>query len=462
MTNTDGRLSSVLAKIDSRREQTLGGLMELLRIPSVSTKPEHAADMTRCANWLADRLRAANLKADVRPTGGHPIVLAKNEHQPDRPTVLFYGHYDVQPPEPLDKWITPPFEPTVRNGAVYARGAVDDKGQVWANVAAIETWQESGGLPVNLTMLIEGEEEIGSENLERFVAAHREELAADIVLVCDTGQFARGAPAITYGLRGLVYTEIFLTGPDHDLHSGMYGGAVPNPANVLCELLATLHKPDASVNIPGFYDDVRPLSAEEREAWKKLPFDENQFLKDLSLPGTSGESGYSTLERRWARPTCDINGLTSGYQGHGAKTIIPSVASAKVSMRLVPDQDPLKIVTAYERTLRDRCPANVKIEFARHGLAGPVLVRREGQAMRLAAESVEVGFGKAPTLIREGGSIPVVALFKKELKIDTLLVGFGLPDDRVHSPNEKFDLDALHEGTRTAAALYSKLAELRG
>jgi len=462
MTNTDGRLSSVLAKIDSRREQTLRGLMELLRIPSVSTKPEHSADMTRCANWLADRLRAADLKAEVRPTGGHPIVLAKNEHGAGRPTVLFYGHYDVQPPEPLDKWITPPFEPTVRNGAVYARGAVDDKGQVWANVEAITVWQESGGLPVNLTMLIEGEEEIGSENLERFVAANREELAADIVLVCDTGQFARGVPAITYGLRGLVYTEIFLTGPDHDLHSGMYGGAVPNPANVLCELLATLHKPDGSINIPGFYDDVRPLSAEERSAWKKLPFDETQFLKELRLTSTSGESGYSTLERRWARPTCDINGLTGGYQGHGAKTIIPSVASAKVSMRLVPDQDPLKIVTAYERALRDRCPANVKIEFARHGLAGPVLVPREGQAMRLAAESVEVGFGKSPTLIREGGSIPVVALFKKELKIDTLLVGFGLPDDRVHSPNEKFDLDALHQGTRTAAALYSKLAELSG
>jgi acetylornithine deacetylase/succinyl-diaminopimelate desuccinylase-like protein len=461
MTNTNDGLKSVLAKIDARREQILSGLLELLRIPSVSTKPEHSADMERCANWLADRLRAAKLKADVRPTGGHPIVLAKNEHRPDRPTVLFYGHYDVQPPEPLDKWTTPPFEPTVREGAVYARGAVDDKGQVWANVVAITTWQESGGMPVNLVMLIEGEEEIGSEHLERFVATHREELAADIVLVCDTGQFARGVPAITYGLRGLVYTEVFLTGPDHDLHSGIYGGAVPNPANILCELLATLHKPDGSVNIPGFYDDVRPLSAEERAAWKKLPFDETEFLKELRLSGTNGEAGYSTLERRWARPTCDINGLTSGYQGHGAKTIIPSIASAKVSMRLVPDQDPLKIVTAYERALRDRCPANVKIEFARHGLAGPVLVPREGQAMQLAAESVEIGFGKAPTLIREGGSIPVVALFKKELKIDTLLVGFGLPDDRVHSPNEKFDLDALHQGTRTAAALYSKLAELK-
>jgi acetylornithine deacetylase/succinyl-diaminopimelate desuccinylase-like protein len=460
MSDHHEKLETILRTIETRRDRTLGGLIEFLKIPSVSTKPDHAPQMLRCANWLVDRLRLAKLKAEVRPTGGHPIVLAKNDHQPGRPTVLFYGHYDVQPPEPLDKWTSPPFEPAVRNGAVYARGAVDDKGQVWANIEAVAVWQEAGGLPVNLTMLIEGEEEIGSENLERFVAANRAELKADIVLVCDTGQFARGVPAITYGLRGLVYTEVFLTGPDHDLHSGMYGGAVPNPANVLCELLATLHNPDGTVNIPGFYDDVRPLAEEERAAWKKLPFDEKEMLKQLALSSTSGEAGYSTLERRWARPTCDINGLTSGYQGPGAKTIIPSVASAKVSMRLVPNQDPLKIVTAYEKALRDRCPKNVKIEFARHGLAGPVLVPREGQAMQLAAESVAIGFGKAPTLIREGGSIPVVALFKKELNIDTLLVGFGLPDDRVHSPNEKFDLDALYRGTRTAATIYQKLAGL--
>jgi acetylornithine deacetylase/succinyl-diaminopimelate desuccinylase-like protein len=456
------KLETVLRSIDSRREQTLAGLMEFLRIPSVSTKPDHAPQMVRCANWLTEQLRAAKLTAQVRSTGGHPIVLAKNEHKPGRPTVLFYGHYDVQPPEPLEKWTTAAFEPTVRNGAVYARGAVDDKGQVWANVEAVAVWQEHGGLPVNITMLIEGEEEIGSENLERFVAENRGELAADIVLVCDTGQFARGVPAITYGLRGLVYTEVFLTGPDHDLHSGMYGGAVPNPANVLCELLATLHNPDGTVNIPGFYDDVLPLSEVERKAWKKLPFDEKEMLQHLGLSSVSGEASYSTLERRWARPTCDINGLTSGYQGHGAKTIIPSVASAKVSMRLVPNQDPLKIVTAYEKALRDRCPKNVKIEFQRHGLAGPVLVPHEGRAMQLAAESVKIGFGTAPTLIREGGSIPVVALFKTELNLDTLLVGFGLPDDRVHSPNEKFDLDALHCGTRTAAALYQKLAGLGG
>jgi acetylornithine deacetylase/succinyl-diaminopimelate desuccinylase-like protein len=454
-------LDEVLRSIDQSRDASLAGLLDFLRIPSVSTKPEHVPDMRRCANWLADQLRGCGLSVEVRPTKGHPVVLAKNAHHPGRPTVLFYGHYDVQPPEPLAQWVTPPFEPAVRNGAVYARGAVDDKGQVWANVQAIAAWKMvAGDVPVNLNLLIEGEEEIGSENLEKFVRENKADLKADIALICDTGQFARGKPAITYGLRGLVYCEIFITGPDHDLHSGMYGGSVPNPANVLCELLATLHNADGSVNIPGFYEDVRPLSADERDAWQQLGFDEHEFLREIAVTAGSGEAGYTTLERQWARPTCDINGLTSGYQGHGAKTIIPSTASAKVSMRLVPDQDPLKIVAAFENTLRERAPKNVKIEFARHGLAGPVLVPRESPGMRLAAEAVKIGFGVAPTLIRGGGSIPVVALLKKELTLDSLLVGFGLPDDRVHSPNEKFDLDALYHGTRTAAALYAKLAAL--
>ena len=450
----------VLRTIDSRRDASVSALKQFLSIPSVSTKPEHAGDMKRCAEWLAGQLNSSGLKAEVRQTGGHPVVLAKNEHKPGRPTVLLYGHYDVQPPEPLEKWVSKPFEPTVRDGAIYARGAADDKGQVWAHAQAIAAWQRHGGLPINLTLLIEGEEEIGSDNLERFVKENRDELKADIAVISDTNQFARGVPAITYGLRGLVYCEVFLTGADHDTHSGLYGGAIPNPANALVELLATLHDRDGRVNIPGFYDDVKPLAAEERDAWRKLPFDEAKWLASLKLEQSFGEAGFTTLERRWARPTCDINGLTSGYQGHGAKTIIPSTASAKVSMRLVPDQDPLKIVTRFEQAMRDRCPRTVKIEFARHGLAGPVLVSREGRAMQLAAEALKEGFGATPTLIREGGSIPVVALIKSTLGIDTLLIGFGLPDDRVHSPNEKFDLDALHKGTRTAAVLYGKLADL--
>jgi acetylornithine deacetylase/succinyl-diaminopimelate desuccinylase-like protein len=461
-------IDRVLKTIDSRRTQSLDGLRALLRIPSVSTKPEHAPDMQRCAQSLAGTLGQAGLHASVQPTGGgkgHPIVFARNDHKPGRPTVLFYGHYDVQPPEPLDLWTTPPFEPTVRDDgtghqAVYARGAADDKGQVWCHVEAVRAWQEAGGLPVNLVMLVEGEEEIGSDHLTEFVKTRKDELRADVAVISDTNQFARGVPAITYGLRGLVYCEVFITAVSHDLHSGMFGGSVPNPANVLCEVLGTLHLPDGRVNIDGFYDDVRLLDPAERSAWAKLPFDEEKAKQELKLKETFGEKGYSTLERRWARPTCDINGLTSGYQGHGAKTIVPAKASAKVSMRLVPDQNPVKVVESFERAMRQRCPKSVTVEFARHGLAGPVIVERNSPAMRLATEALEAGFGKRPTLMREGGSIPVVALIKQVLGIDTLLVGFGLPDDRVHSPNEKFDLDALHNGTRTAAVLYEKLSRL--
>src|SRR5689334_9660495 len=308
-------LSNVLQSIDSRRQQSISDLKEFLRIPSVSTKPEHKPDMRKCAEWLAAKLRAAKLDAQIRQTPGHPIVLAKNQHRPGRPTILFYGHYDVQPPEPLEKWVTPPFEPSIRKteagtDAVYARGAVDDKGQVWAHVEAITQWQSKAELPVNLTMLIEGEEEIGSDNLSDFITAQRDELKADIAVISDTGQFARGVPAITYGLRGLVYSEVFITGPSHDLHSGMYGGSVPNPANILCQLLATLHDKNGRVNIPGFYDDVIPLSPAERAEWAALPFEEKQFFDELKIPAGNGEQGYTTLERRWGRPTCDINGLT--------------------------------------------------------------------------------------------------------------------------------------------------------
>jgi len=455
-------LDQVLAHIDATRDESLRGLMELLCIPSVSTKPEHAADCRRCAEWLAGMLRQGGVTATVEPTGGHPIVLARTAAKPGRPTVLVYGHYDVQPTEPDDLWTTPPFEPAIREGALYARGAADDKGQVWAHVRAAAAWnQVAGDAPVNLIFLIEGEEEIGSEHLATFVRARREELKADIAVISDTNQFARGLPAITYGLRGLVYMEVLITGPSHDLHSGLYGGAVPNPANVLAELLATLHDAQGRVNLPAFYDDVLALTPEERTMWAGLPFSDAEFARDLGLPFLTGEAGYSTIERKWARPTCDINGLTAGYQGHGAKTVIGAKASAKVSMRLVPDQDPAKIADAFEQALRDRCPKNVKIEFARHGLSAPVLVPIDSPATRLAAAATEIGFGRAPIFMREGGSIPVVGLFKSTLAIDTLLVGFGLPDDRVHSPNEKFDLDALHAGTRTAAALYEELAKLR-
>jgi acetylornithine deacetylase/succinyl-diaminopimelate desuccinylase-like protein len=463
-------VDQVLRAIDSSHDQSIAGLKDFLRIPSVSTKPEHKPDMERCAAWLVDQLRSAGLRADVAPTAGHPCVLAKNDHKPGRPTVLLYGHYDVQPPEPLNEWIAPPFEPGIRKtsagtDAIYARGAVDDKGQVWCHVQAIKAWQQqngSGGLPINLTFIIEGEEEIGSSHLDEFVHRHKAELKADIALVSDTDQFDRGVPAITYGLRGLLYMEVILTGPGHDLHSGMFGGAVPNAANALCELLSTLHDPATRrVNIPGFYDDVDELAPREREEFTRLPFNEQAFKDELKLSQLIGESGFTTLERRWARPTCDINGLTSGYQGPGAKTVIPARASAKISMRLVPHQDPAKIEAAFKRALTERCPEGCSIEFLSHGGSPALLVPFTGRPMQLAAAAIERGFnGKKPVFMREGGSIPILGLLKNELGLDTLLVGFGLPDDRVHSPNEKFDLDCLFAGTRTAACLYDELSRL--
>jgi len=461
-------LTDVLQKIDATQAISLEGLKDFLRIPSVSTKPEHKPDIQRCAQFVADHLTACGLAAKIIPTPGHPVVLAKSPHQPNCPTVLVYGHYDVQPPEPLDQWKTPAFDPTVRkddNGynAVFARGAVDDKGQVWCHIEALRTWHEasSGGtLPVNIIALIEGEEEIGSINLADFIKKHAADLKANIALVSDTNQFARGVPAITYGLRGLVYAEVTLTGPSHDLHSGLGGGTVANPANLLCELLATLKNPDGSVNIPGFYTDVRPVTAAERKMWSNLPFDDETLRKETGVPELFGESGYSTLERKWARPTCDINGLTSGYQGPGAKTIIPARASAKVSMRLVPDQDPKTIEALFRKALESRCPKTVKIDIHIHSGAAPSLLAIDSKATQLAAKAVKTGFGIDPVFMREGGTIPVGVLFKAALGIDTIFVGFGLSDDRVHSPNEKFDLDALHKGTRTAAALYAELAKL--
>ena len=454
-------LEKVLATLDGRRDQSVSALKDFLAIPSVSTKPEHAADCKRAAQWLVDQLTGAGIEATAHSTPGHPIVLAKNRHQPGRPTVLFYGHYDVQPPEPLDLWKTPPFEPTEREGKLFARGASDDKGPVWAHCDAVAAWQAHGGLPVNLTMLIEGEEENASENLEAFVEQHAADLGADVAVVSDTGQFAPGVPAITYGLRGLCYQEVIVTGTSTDLHSGMFGGAVPNAANVLARLIASLHDENGRITVEGFYDDVRELTDEEKRQWESLPFDEKQFAASVGIPHGNGEKGFTTLQRRWARPTLDVNGLTSGYQGHGAKTVIPSKASAKISMRLVPDQDPKDIREKFRRTIKSRLPDNCTVEFLDHGGIGAAVLPIDQPEMKLAADAVEVGFGSKPVFIREGGSIPVGALFKRVLGLETIFVGFGLPDDNLHAPNEKFDLAAFHSGRRTAAALYAKLAELR-
>jgi acetylornithine deacetylase/succinyl-diaminopimelate desuccinylase-like protein len=459
-------LETVLKTIDAQRTESLQNLIDFLKIPSISAQPDHQPDMQTAAAWLQTKLKSAGFTTTIEPTAGHPVVLAKNDHKPNRPAVLIYGHYDVQPPEPLDLWTTPPFEPTIRKteantDAVYARGAVDDKGQVWAHVQALSVWQKHGGLPINITLIIEGEEEVGSHNLAAFFESHKAELKADLAVISDTNQFARGLPAITYGLRGLSYAELFLTGPDHDLHSGLYGGAVPNPANILCEFIGSLHSADGKVNIPNFYDDVLSLTTAERAAWQKLPFTESDFAKSVGIPTPSGEPTYTSLERQWARPTLDVNGITTGYQGPGAKTVIPSKASAKISMRLVPNQNPEKIQTAFEQAVKDRLPKNVKHELKWYGASSPVLVPMDSPPTKLAAEALAIGFGVEPTYMRGGGSIPVVGMIKSILGLDTLLIGFGLPDDRVHSPNEKFDLDALHAGTRTAAALYEKLSQLK-
>ncbi len=430
------------------------------KIPSVSTKPEHAQDCRRAAQWLADQLTPAGLDTSVMETGGHPVVVAKNKHEAGRPTVLFYGHYDVQPPEPLDLWKSPPFEPETRDGKVFARGAADDKGPVWAHLDAIITYQAHGGLPVNLVCLIEGEEENASENLEAFVKNYAQALKADVAVVSDTGQFGPGRPAITYGLRGLCYQEVTLTASNTDLHSGMFGGTVPNAANELSRLIASLHDADGRVTVDGFYEDVIPLTDDERAAWKALDFDDAGYFSDLGLKDGSGESGYTTLERKWARPTLDVNGITTGYQGDGAKTVIPAKASAKISMRLVPGQSWTKVRDAFQETLRNRCPDNCTLEFLDHGGIDASLLPKDSPAMSLAGEAVEIGFGTKPVTIREGGSIPVGSLFKEALGLDTLFVGFGLPDDNLHAPNEKMDLAAFHSGRRTAAALYDKLKSL--
>lgn len=455
-----GMIAQILQSLDVQQEAAIQRLFEFLRIPSVSAQQQRRGDVHRCAHWLAEQLQQAKMDVRVFPTAGHPVVVARNAPQPGRPTVLFYGHYDVQPAEPLNLWTSHPFEPTIRDGAIFARGSADDKGQIWAHIEAISAWQRRGGLQVNLIMLLEGEEEIGSPNLQAFIQEHAAELKADIALISDTNQFGRGIPAITYGLRGLVYEEIFLDGPSHDLHSGLFGGVVVNPANALVELLASLHDADGRVNIPGFYDDVVPLQESERQMWAKLPFSEGQLAEEVGVRELAGEKGFSVLERKWARPTCDVNGITAGYQGEGAKTVIAAKASAKVSMRLVPNQNPHKIREAFEKAIRDRCPAGISVHFENHGLAEPMLTPLASKAMTLAAEAICDGFGVPPTFMREGGTIPVVAVLKQLLGVDTLMVGFGLPDDRVHSPNEKFDVDAFHGGMRTAAALYAKLAQM--
>ena len=455
-------MQHVLAHIDASRSQFEADLFELLRIPSVSADPAFAGDVRRAAEWLCGHLAASGLAAEIIETGGHPIVYGETPPVPGAPVALVYGHYDVQPPDPLEEWVTPAFEPTVRGGNVFARGATDDKGQMLTHVKSAQAWLATvGELPIQVKVLIEGEEEVGSAHLGTFLKTNAKRLACDCVVVSDTSQFAPGVPAITYGLRGIAYFELKLTGPKQDLHSGVFGGAVSNPAIALSKMLGGLIDAEGRITVPGFYDDVTPLTAAERAEFAALPFDENGFRDQLAVETLAGEKGFTTIERRWARPTFDVNGLTSGYQGEGAKTVLPARASAKFSFRLVPKQDPHKVADGVRRRLTELLPPGIKMDLVEHHGAPGVVMPLESPYLQAAAAAIEAGFGRRPVFIREGGSIPIVNTFAQVLGADVLLVGWGQNDDNPHSPNEKFSLADFHRGIRASAALWSELAKVR-
>ena len=450
--------------IQERRDAFVEELKAFCRIPSISTKSEHKADMQRAAEWLTGSMRAIGLEhVEVMPTAGHPVVYADWLHAPGAPTALVYGHYDVQPPEPLDLWVTGPFDPTVRGGELYARGAVDDKGQVLMHLKALEAHLKTRGrLPVNVKLLIEGEEEIGSPNLDPFIEKHQDLLKADVVVISDTAMIAKGAPGITHGLRGMVYFQLDVEGTKSDLHSGSFGGAVINPAFALAQILSRLKDGSGRITIPGFYDDVRKLPAEERRALARLPFSETKFRREIGAPALFGEKGFTTLERLWARPTLEINGLYSGFIGEGAKTVLPGRAMAKVSMRLVPNQDPAKIARLFARHVKRLSPKTVRLKMTEvSGRAIPWLAPTDHPAMQAVAQAIQKGFGKKPVFIRTGGTIAVVATFTRLLNAPSLLMGIGLPDENAHAPNEKLDLDNLHHGMLSAVHLWNELAEVK-
>jgi succinyl-diaminopimelate desuccinylase len=456
-------MNQVLQYIDGRKQAHLDDLFALLRIASVSANSSHRADVRRAADWMTAQFKALGLHTEQIGTPGHPLVFAQSPAVPNAPIALVYGHYDVQPPDPLDEWISPPFEPTIRDGNVYARGATDDKGQMLTHVKSVEAWlRAEGKLPIQVKFLIEGEEEVGSAHLPAFVAAHRDMLACDCVVISDSSQFAPGLPAITYGLRGLAYYELRLRGPRQDLHSGTFGGGVANPANALVAILAALKDEHGRVTLQGFYDDVIPLSDRERAEFRALPFDEQQFARQLGVSALAGEAGFSTLERRWARPTFDINGLTSGYQGEGAKTVLPARASAKFSFRLVPNQDPAKVTASLRAFIAAHLPPGIEMELVDHHGAPGVVVSLDSPFMRAAVAAITSGFGRAPVFIREGGSIPIVNTFAKELDADVLLLGWGQNDDNTHSPNEKFCVADFARGIRASAQLWQELAKAAG
>jgi len=440
--------------VPQNRDRLLDELKTFLRIPSISTLPEHKKDVEAAARFVADSLRRVGMEhVEVIPTGGHPLVYADWLHAKGQPTVLCYGHYDVQPPDPLDLWTTPPFDPTLRDGNLYARGSADDKGQMYTHIKAIEALQSTHGkLPVNVKFLIEGEEEVGGASIARYVAENPKKLEADVALVSDTALYADGLPTLCVGLRGLIYMEVEATGPSRDLHSGLYGGAVPNAIYGLIELLAQCKDKNGKIQIPSMYDDVEAPAPEEKESWARLPFDEAAFLRDeVGSTALTGEPDRTVLERTWARPTLEVHGIAGGFTAAGAKTVIPAKATAKVSMRLVPRQDPDKLIANFRKFLLERAPAGIQVEL-RVLSAGPAIsVDPKHPAIDVAARAFSDILGRPTVFTRSGGSIPIVGDFKTHLGIPTVLMGFGLPDDGLHSPNEKFRVENYYLGIRTVA-----------
>jgi acetylornithine deacetylase/succinyl-diaminopimelate desuccinylase-like protein len=456
-------MNDVIDFINASRDRYVSELSHYLAIPSISAVPEHRDDVRRCAEWTAAELTRIGLEnVRVIDTAGHPLVYGDWLHAGEAPTVLLYGHYDVQPVDPVELWQSPPFEPTVRDGQIFARGAADDKGQVFVHMKAVEAhMKKAGRLPVNFKVVIEGEEEVGSVNLGPYIQANSTALAADMVLISDTEMFDRGVPSICYGLRGLAYMQIDLRGTKSDLHSGQYGGAVANPANVLAHIIAQLKDKSGHVRIPGFYDDVRELREEERAEFRRLPFDEVGYKKHLGAPRLVGEKGFTILERVWARPSLDVNGLLAGWTGEGSKTVIPATAMAKVSMRLVPDQDPVKIAELFQAYVKKIAPKSVEVKVTSLHGSKAWMTDFDNVYVQAAGRAVEKGFGKRPVYTREGGSIPIVADFQEALNAPVVLFGFGLPDDNLHAPNEKFNLDNLFNGILASAFLYQEVAATR-
>lgn len=440
--------------IDANRDRFLRELFALLRIPSISTSTEHTPDVTRAAGFVSESLSAIGMeKVEIIPTAGHPLVYAEWLQAPGKPTVLCYGHYDVQPPDPLEEWVSPPFEPTIRDGNLYARGSADDKGQMYMHIKAAEALRAvHGAPPVNLKFLIEGEEEIGGKSISKYVEENPEKLKADVALVSDTALYAEGMPTLCTGLRGLVYMEVEAAGPSRDLHSGLYGGAAPNAVYGLIELLAKAKTLDGVIQVPGIYDEVEPPAPAEKESWEKLPFDENAFLRnEVGADRLTGEPGYSVLERVWARPTLEVHGIAGGFTAAGAKTVIPAKATAKVSMRLVARQDPEKAIASFRKFVEENTPAGIRTEVRVLSSAPAVNVNPDHPAIRTAAQAFSEVFGKPAVYIRSGGSVPIVGDLDRYLGIPTVMMGFGLPDDGLHSPNEKFRLDNYYTGIRTVA-----------